>query len=405
MVYVSAQGLAGLDRYKYSSIDNSPLSKYVMHPFWDAVVRLLPRTLSPNMMTLLGFLLSLSIPLLLAWFDPFMECKEVPPWVWLFSAAAHFAAHTLDGCDGKQARRTGSSTPLGELIDHGMDSMAVTLQTVSMCALLCTTPFQLALAVCAAQSGFYIVHWEKYLTGVLFLPWAYDASQLLETIVYLVTAARGRSIWHSPLFQFPGITLGGVAVPPMSLNGVDLFFIGTLFFAALQQLASPFNVICSGKMRGKGLTGWLSGLLPLIPIISLQSLMALWVLKSGSSQPGASITATSTLGRSPWIAVACAGLIFSNMTSRLVVSAMTSQRHRVTENWLVFALALAVLAAVTGTVPPHQQASLLLAPLTAVALAAHIHYWVGVTSDICKHLNIYCFIITRRPRQESKKTH
>ena len=27
-----------------------------------------------------------------------------------------------DGCDGKQARRTGTSSPLGEMFDHGLDS-------------------------------------------------------------------------------------------------------------------------------------------------------------------------------------------------------------------------------------------------------------------------------------------
>ena len=30
-----------------------------------------------------------------------------------------FLSHTLDGIDGKQARRTQSSNPLGELFDHG----------------------------------------------------------------------------------------------------------------------------------------------------------------------------------------------------------------------------------------------------------------------------------------------
>jgi ethanolaminephosphotransferase len=29
----------------------------------------------------------------------------------------------LDGIDGKQARRTGSSNPLGELFDHGFDAL------------------------------------------------------------------------------------------------------------------------------------------------------------------------------------------------------------------------------------------------------------------------------------------
>ena len=35
---------------------------------------------------------------------------------------------TFDNCDGKQARKTGNSTPLGMLFDHGCDSLIVTLQ-------------------------------------------------------------------------------------------------------------------------------------------------------------------------------------------------------------------------------------------------------------------------------------
>jgi ethanolaminephosphotransferase len=35
--------------------------------------------------------------------------------MWLYS--------TLDNVDGKQARRTNSSSPLGELFDHGCDAL------------------------------------------------------------------------------------------------------------------------------------------------------------------------------------------------------------------------------------------------------------------------------------------
>lgn len=35
-----------------------------------------------------------------------------------------FIYQSLDAIDGKQARRTGSSSPLGELFDHGCDSVS-----------------------------------------------------------------------------------------------------------------------------------------------------------------------------------------------------------------------------------------------------------------------------------------
>ena len=37
----------------------------------------------------------------------------IPSVIWFICGIFHLVAHTLDGIDGKQARRTGSSTPLG----------------------------------------------------------------------------------------------------------------------------------------------------------------------------------------------------------------------------------------------------------------------------------------------------
>jgi hypothetical protein len=35
--YLGPKILTGFDSYKYSSKDTSPLSQYVMHPFWNQV--------------------------------------------------------------------------------------------------------------------------------------------------------------------------------------------------------------------------------------------------------------------------------------------------------------------------------------------------------------------------------
>ena len=48
--------------------------------------------------------------------------NPIPTWVWVVAAVNIFIAYTLDGIDGKQARKTGTSGPLGELFDHGLDS-------------------------------------------------------------------------------------------------------------------------------------------------------------------------------------------------------------------------------------------------------------------------------------------
>jgi len=45
------------------------------------------------------------------------------PWFYIFAGVAYFVYLVADNTDGKQARRTGTSSPMGMLLDHGMDSV------------------------------------------------------------------------------------------------------------------------------------------------------------------------------------------------------------------------------------------------------------------------------------------
>lgn len=59
--------------------------------------------------------------------DPLFEhvCFfQAPLWAYLLCAVGLFVYQSLDAIDGKQARRTNSSSPLGELFDHGCDSLS-----------------------------------------------------------------------------------------------------------------------------------------------------------------------------------------------------------------------------------------------------------------------------------------
>jgi hypothetical protein len=46
----------------------------------------------------------------------------IAPWLYLVGLLGHFLYQTFDAIDGKQARRTGTSSPLGQLFDHGCDA-------------------------------------------------------------------------------------------------------------------------------------------------------------------------------------------------------------------------------------------------------------------------------------------
>lgn len=91
-----------------------------------------------------------------------------------------------DGVDGKQARRTNSSTPLGELFDHGLDSWSCVYFVVTVYSIFGRGPsgvsvFVLYLLLWVVLFSFILSHWEKYNTGILFLPWGYDISQVVST--------------------------------------------------------------------------------------------------------------------------------------------------------------------------------------------------------------------------------
>ncbi len=65
------------------------------------------------------------------WHAPLADCSPagdpLPRWLYYFFAASLVIYINLDCMDGKQARRTGTSNPLGQLFDHGCDALAIHL--------------------------------------------------------------------------------------------------------------------------------------------------------------------------------------------------------------------------------------------------------------------------------------
>lgn len=209
--YLGPEILSGFEGYKYSSVDTSPLSNYVMHPFWNQVVKICPRWVAPNLLTLVGFICCVGHYVMLTIYDYDFTAgvAEVPEWgskegvtipgvVWVVVAVLLFLSHTLDGIDGKQARRTGTSGPIGELFDHGLDGWAAVFITCSVYHIfgrnddhLSIPVYRMFCVLWAVHFCFMVSHWEKYNTGILYLPWGYDFSMVGGVILYLVTAVGG----------------------------------------------------------------------------------------------------------------------------------------------------------------------------------------------------------------------
>ena len=103
MGYVRQRELPALREYKYSAVDRSLLSKYVMKPFYARLVLpCFPMSMAPNLITLTGFMFVVANFLTLLWYNPTLD-QDCPSWVYYSWAAGLFLYQTFDAVDGSQA--------------------------------------------------------------------------------------------------------------------------------------------------------------------------------------------------------------------------------------------------------------------------------------------------------------
>ena len=95
-------------------------------------------------------------------------------WNWLCSLHSKVQwsiRKILDNLDGWQARKTGNSSPLGCILDHGSDSVTVVVSTINMTRIM--APGNNLLCILAQNIGtfpFFFAHVEAYFIGGVFLP-------------------------------------------------------------------------------------------------------------------------------------------------------------------------------------------------------------------------------------------
>jgi phosphatidylglycerophosphate synthase len=131
------------------------------------MVNYIPMNIAPNLITVSGLLLVMFGLSAMLWEDPTMT-EQVSTWIYVYLATALFIYQTLDSLDGKQARRTGSSSVLGELFDHGCDAVVSLLLAIIICH-VCSYGASIATGICISfQFGIFTVFtFEKRFTYVL----------------------------------------------------------------------------------------------------------------------------------------------------------------------------------------------------------------------------------------------
>jgi len=268
--------------YKYSGGDSSPVYQYILSPFAQVLVdNMIPMWMAPNVVTLIGLCASvLSMIVTLLW-NPQLN-ENGPHWLHLLNALCVFAYQTFDNMDGKQARRTGTSSPLGMLFDHGCDALnagIICIPMASVAATGWTTKFYMCL-----WSGFlpfYFQAWEEYYTGSMVLPPFNGPTEglLIAIGMCCLSYIFGAHYWHQSVFQLsPEWSVLGIPIVDGACDITPYFmaFSFTTTVSSIIALKQIYTVIVHVLRSGNSQQSVGKALLDLLPFLVFFPTILYW---------------------------------------------------------------------------------------------------------------------------------
>jgi len=342
-----------------------------LQPWWNFVVGCLPLWLAPNLITIIGLFLNILTSLLLVYYNPDGK-QDFPRWVALLCALGLFIYQTLDAIDGKQARRTGSASPLGELFDHGCDSLSTVFVTLAACLTvgLGSHPWCMLFQCFTGFILFYLAHWQTYISGTLKFG-KFNATEAQWCIIglHMLTYLFGVKIWEQ---QLP-------------LLGLEYKMFGFLLVLLAQSYAiiTEYVVpIMKGDLGKNGLTvAGTSVLSPGIPIYL--AVVSAYII--------AFISNEQIFEQHPALYIITFGLIISKLTNQLVVAHMTKgEMDSLFDTSVLDVPVWLILGRLCNRLIPEYYVLWVCLVLAALAL---YRYCRRVCSEICRALNIEVFRI------------
>ena len=376
MEVLNQEQLRRLKTHKYSSSGTS-IAEPVMQVFWRWLVELFPRWVAPNTITVVGLMINVTTSLLLMFYCP-TAVESAPTWVYMINGIGLFVYQALDAIDGKQARRTGTSSPLGELFDHGCDSISTVFVSIAIgiCMQLGNHPWVMMLLCLASYATFYFGHWCAYVTGTLqFGKIDVTEVQLVTIAIFFISAAFGPAFWGGliPLIGYP------LHIIPVLLCVVGSFFTIIRFSV----------IILQGGCGENGAT--VADTSVLSPGINIGIILAVALSIASQSK-------TFLSQNHPVLYLLFVGIIFAKVTNRLVVANMTRSELQFFDTSMFGMLGLFLNQYFGFLINEY----FLLYVCFIFCSIDLFQYLTHTYKQISFYLNIYIFSI--QPRNESVKT-
>jgi ethanolaminephosphotransferase len=311
---------------------------------------------------------------------------------------------TMDNVDGKQARRTGTSSGLGELFDHGIDSLNCTLASLLETAAmgLGTSKSGVFTALCPCLPMFFST-WETYHTHTLYLGVINGPTEglLIACSLMAISGYYGPAIWTERLVDLLGdylYPLQGLGLNKAALGDLTFrdIWIG-LIVTSLLISHVPFCIYHVVQARR-------AQRLPVAPVFLEWTPMAVYTLSIGAWL----YSPYSTLRAENHLVLFCLTMsfVFGRMTTKMILAHLT---HQPFPYWTVMLWPL-VGGAILGNLPrfgyPAISAQAEHGYLWAYFIFSMIAYfrWAYlVTSSICNFLGINALTIPYEKRMANKK--
>uniref|UniRef100_A0AAG5DHC2 diacylglycerol cholinephosphotransferase n=1 Tax=Anopheles atroparvus TaxID=41427 RepID=A0AAG5DHC2_ANOAO len=364
--------LKKLGDHKYSCTNVSLMDPF-LQPWWCWLVSKVPMWFAPNLITIVGLIINIITTLVLIYFSP--NGREEPPrWASALCAAGLFIYQSLDAIDGKQARRTNSSSPLGELFDHGCDSISTVFVALSACisVQLGFYPRWMFFQCFCAMTLFYCAHWQTYVSGTLRFG-RIDVTEAQCTIIgiHLISAVFGPTIWMTKM--------------PLAGGTWNYVVCGVFTFGFLQMLVTFYQTFRAGGVGKNGSTvAGTSVLSPIIPFLFV--VVPAYVISQKSTD--------HIYENHPALYIMAFGMITAKVTNRLVVAHMTKSEMEYLDWGLIGPLCLFLNQYFNCFLPEYYVLWFCLLWCTVDL----IRYCGQVCLEICDYLKIELFRIPFPPK-------
>lgn len=404
--YLTAEAAEAIPNYQYRGEDLSLLYYYILSPLAQVLVdRCTPSTMAPNTVTSLGLGLMTLAYVIFWWYAPLLQVRDpmtiviedpsdeekAPRWIFLYNAIAMLIYQTLDNMDGKQARKTKSSSPMGLLFDHGCDAINSMLGSANWIVAMGLNPFEDPMLSYIILVGpyalFYIATWEEYYTGELILPIFNGPNEgLLGGALLSMT-----SYWHGPEFWLARNTfvVDTALVPVLSSLGVvDLEWVRDLRNADILVLVATLGFVNEmvSKTTSVMKTYGRQAILDILPFYGVA--LATFVIGYCDKRVFSSVPRTSLH------LISC---LIVEMVTALMLAHISAQKFQPFQRWInapLYFLAVVVLwSAIRGEKTPGWTGDYLIIYTTAASTYFAMKVTI-VIDEICRVLNIWCFDIT-----------